>query len=363
MANLFGRRWTRKQLLERVGDPSQLATVRPCTLTEGASKGVSAVEFATGSGLRFTVVPDRGMDISAADHNGRSLCWRSPTGEVAPQFYQPEGIEWLRGFFGGLLTTCGLTYFGAPCEDQGQSLGLHGRVSNLPAREVHVQTGWDGDEYLIGLTGRVVEASVFGPCLSLSRSIFTFLGQDRLFLHDEVTNIGHEPAPHMILYHVNVGFPALDANSKLLIPSRKAIPRDPTAAKGGKDFGKSSAPAAKFAEQVFYHELAEERGSTMAGVVNPDIGFGMYVGFNTKQFPCFVQWRMLGKGTYVVGLEPGTNRAGGRAEERAAGRLITLAPGQSAVYDLEFGALTSAEECAEFERGIKELIGSNKKRR
>jgi hypothetical protein len=362
MADLFGRRWTRKQLLERVGDPSQLATVRPCELTDGKSKGVAAVELSSGSGLRFTVVPDRGMDISAAGHNGRSLCWRSPTGEVAPQFYQPEGLEWLYGFFGGLLTTCGMTYLGAPCEDQGQQLGLHGRVSNTPAQEVHVQAGWDGDEYLIGITGRVVEASVFGPCLSLRRSVFTFLGQDRIYVHDEVTNIGHEPAPHMMLYHVNVGFPALDAGSKILIPSRKAIPRDATAEKGVADFGKSAAPAAKFAEQVIYHELAEDNGSTMAGIVNPELGFGMYVAFNTKQFPCFAQWRMLGKGLYVVGLEPGTNRAGGRAEERAAGRLVTLAPGLTVTYDLEFGALTDADECAAFEQGVNDLMDGKKKR-
>lgn len=357
MANLFGRRWTRKQLLERVGDVSQIAMVRPCELTEGKAKGVAAIEFSSGTGFRFTVVPGRGMDISAAEHNGRSLCWRSPTGEVAPQYYQPEGIEWLNGFFGGLLTTCGLSNVGSPCEDGGREFGLHGRISNVPAQEVHIQSGWDKDEYLIGVTGKVVEASVFGACLSLNRSVFTFLGQDRIFVHDEITNIGHEPTPYMALYHINAGFPALDAGSKILIPSRKAIPRDETAARGVAEFGKSAAPAAKYAEQVIYHELAEERGSTMAGVVNPEIGFGMYVAFNTKQFPSFAQWKMLGKGTYVVGLEPGTNRVGGRAEERAAGRLLTLGPGETATFDLEIGALPDAEECVKFERGVVGLTG------
>jgi len=33
MARLFDRNWTRKQLLERIGDPSQIATVRPHTLS------------------------------------------------------------------------------------------------------------------------------------------------------------------------------------------------------------------------------------------------------------------------------------------------------------------------------------------
>ena len=141
MAYLFGKKWTRKQLLERVGDPSQIAAVRPHLLTDGKAKGVSAIDFSTGSGFRFTVLPDRCLDISAAEHCGRSLCWRSPTGDVSPYFYQPEGLEWLYGFFGGLVCTCGLTYYGAPCEDEGQSLGLHGRASSIPAQEVRCNLG------------------------------------------------------------------------------------------------------------------------------------------------------------------------------------------------------------------------------
>ena len=143
MAYLFGRSWTRKQLTERIGDPSQIAVVRPHTLSEGRANGVRAIEFGTGSGFRFTVLADRSLDICAAEHNGRSLCWRSPTGDTSPAFYQPEGLEWLYGFFGGLLCTCGLTHFGAPCTDEGRPLGIHGRISNTPAQEVRTVSGWN----------------------------------------------------------------------------------------------------------------------------------------------------------------------------------------------------------------------------
>ena len=107
MANLFGKRWTRKQLLERIGDPAQIATVRPHELTDGRAKGVSAIEFSTGSGFRFTVLPDRGLDIGPAEHAGKSLCWHSCTGVVSPNFDQPEGMEWLHGFMGGLMLGTG----------------------------------------------------------------------------------------------------------------------------------------------------------------------------------------------------------------------------------------------------------------
>ena len=101
MARLFDRNWTRKQLLERIGDPSQIATVRPHTLSEGRSKGVAAVELSTGSGFRFTVLADRALDVSAAEHNGRSLCWRSCMGDTAPEFYQPEGPSGCAGSSAG----------------------------------------------------------------------------------------------------------------------------------------------------------------------------------------------------------------------------------------------------------------------
>ena len=44
---------------------------RPFTLNQGL---IFECRF------RFTVLPDRGLDISTAEHSGRSLCWRSATG-------------------------------------------------------------------------------------------------------------------------------------------------------------------------------------------------------------------------------------------------------------------------------------------
>lgn len=357
MAYLFGKRWTKKQLLERIGDPSQVATVRSHEFTDGRAKGVAAIEFSTGSGFRFTVVADRALDISAAEHGGRSLCWRSPTGEVSPYFYQPEGLEWLYGFFGGLLTTCGLTYTGAPCEDEDAPLGLHGRVSNIPAQEVSVETGWEGDEYIIGVKAKVVESSVFGPNLTLIRSVFSFLGQNKLYVHDEVTNEGHEPAPHMMLYHINFGFPVVDAGSRLVAPSLKVTPRDAEAEKGKKEYAVFHTPRSGFKEKVYYHDVAASGGKIMAGIVNPSMGFGAYVRYRKDQLPHLIEWKMMGKGTYVVGVEPSTNLAGGRARERAEGRLRMLKPGEMVTYDFEIGALTTKQECAEFERAVGKLRG------
>ena len=76
MVELFGRHWTRTALLQRVGDITQLGGVRLVTLSEGPESGVQLAEVRTGSGLAFSVLPSRGMDIGFAEFRGTPLCWR-----------------------------------------------------------------------------------------------------------------------------------------------------------------------------------------------------------------------------------------------------------------------------------------------
>jgi len=114
VARLYGREWTREELLSRTGDMSQLGGVRLVTLADGPERGVQAADVRTRDGLCFTVLLDRGMDIDQAEYRGLPLAWVSPTGPVAPSFYEARGTGWLRTFHGGLLTTCGLTQAGVP---------------------------------------------------------------------------------------------------------------------------------------------------------------------------------------------------------------------------------------------------------
>src|SRR5262249_49760068 len=158
MARLYGREWTRDELLQRVGDIQQIAGVRIVTLADGSERGVRAAEFRTGTGFQFTVLIDRGLDIAAAEYCGRPLAWRSLTSDAHPMYYEPEGLGWLRTFYGGLLVTCGLTFVGAPEVDRGQPQGLHGRVSHIPATNVWADGTWEGDNYRFWLRGKLREA-------------------------------------------------------------------------------------------------------------------------------------------------------------------------------------------------------------
>jgi hypothetical protein len=356
MAQVFGRSYSRRELAEHVGDMSQVAGVRMAELSDGFERGVRVADFRTGSGFEFSVLGDRGLDIAWASFRGAPLAWQSPAQAAAPAFYEPEGLGWLRGFYGGMMVTCGLTYLGSPGIDEGQALGLHGRASYIPATHFTSGSAWQGDEYQIWVTGEVREASVFGPNLVLRRRISTRLGESRLIVEDTVTNEGFETAPHMILYHCNFGFPVVTAGSQLLMSS-SVEPRDARAAVGIQRFAQFEVPTAGFTEQVFYHTpIADGQGYGKAALVNRSFdrgqGLGVYVRFPIAELPRLIEWKMLGQGHYVCGLEPSTNWVGGRANERAGGRLTYLEPGESRHYSLEIGVLASSAEINDFAAGL-----------
>ena len=123
---LFGKTITPKELKRRVGLIDQVAGVRLVTLDDGHARGSRAALVQTGSGLDFTILIDRCMDLGGVTFNGAALGWRSSVGDVAPQYFEPEHIRWLRSFQGGLLATCGLSNVGAPqAGSEVSGLGLH----------------------------------------------------------------------------------------------------------------------------------------------------------------------------------------------------------------------------------------------
>jgi hypothetical protein len=354
MPLLWGREWSREELERRVGDLSQIAGVRLVELADGKERGVRAAEIKTGSGLSFTVLIDRGLDISTAEYNGKALAWRSMTEDAHPAFFEPEGLGWLRTFYGGLLITCGMTYAGAPGEDQGQSFGLHGRVSHLPAKNVYADAAWEGDRYRVWIRGKCQESVVFSENLLLTREISAYLGESRLLVHDVVENVGHARTEHMYLYHINIGFPAVDEGARLISPSRSAQPRDAEAEAGKEDYPRFQAPTGGYQEKVYFHDLATDAdGYTQTAIANPTLGHGVYIRYPKAQMPEFIEWKMMGIRNYVVGMEPANCSVLGRAAERQRGTLQFLEPGEQREYRMEIGVLDGLPAIERFERDLE----------
>ncbi len=353
MASLYGRTYTHDELSRKTGDVWQLGGVKSMVLDEGPERGVRIAEFRTGGGLNFAVLLDRGMDIGWAEYQGVPLAWQSAAGPVAPAFFEPQGLGWLRGFHGGLVATCGLTYAGAPCTNEGQELGLHGRISYTPARYVYCDGEWQGDDYLLWAQGEMREAVIFSENIALRRRIWSRLGEKRLFIDDTVTNEGYHTTPHMILYHINIGFPVVDATTELVTSPALVRPRDAVAAQGIDRYDRFQEPTPEYAEQVFYHDLTpDDEGFVQTALTNPAFqdgqGVGVYIRYRLAELPYFTEWKQMGEGDYVVGMEPANCLVEGRDVDRAAGRLQFLEPGESREVHLEIGVLASAEEIEGF---------------
>ncbi|MGD0110433.1 MAG: aldose 1-epimerase family protein [Armatimonadota bacterium] len=354
--SIFG--YARQDAEKRIGHLSQLGGLRSYTLNDGPARGVRAVDFRTTAGLEFTVLLDRAMDISEARYKGMSLCYRSLAGDVAPENYDPRGLEWLWTFCCGLLTTCGLSQAGAPNTDGSEELGLHGRISTAPAEKISFSEEWSGDRLTLQASGRMREARLFGPGLEMRRTITAFGDGAGFALRDTITNAGARRTPCMLLYHINAGFPVLDAHSEFVVPTTKAQPRDAEAEKGKEDWAKMHSPVAGYAEKVYFHTMKPcKEGLVNVALINRKLGnggVGLRLRYRQAELPCFTEWKMLGDREYTLGLEPGNCLPMGRAAERAAGRLVELEVGQQLTAGFEIEVVEGAQAIGKL---VKEASG------
>lgn len=330
---------TRRELESYTSDLRQLADIRLVTLDDGPERGVRAAQCRTGGGLAFTVLLDRGLDIGAADFNGIPLAWQSGTGAADPARHEPAGKGWLRTFHGGLLALCGLTTAGYSDEypvdpANGELLGLHGRAGTIPAYDVRIERDVTGAGITLRLHGTVDEVSLFGPKLRLQRTLEFDGGGAEIRIVDTVRNFGGLPAPLMVLYHLNFGFPLLSPNSVMTSPAAEVVARDAVAEPGIGEWNTFIPPQPGYSEQVFWHRVAPGSGEVEATITNPALGIGMAVRYDSTTLTGLTEWKQMGFGDYVLGIEPGNCYPVGRAKAREQGALKELGPGETVTFRL-----------------------------
>ena len=338
--------------VDKISNHAQLGGIETSVIDNGPGRGTRIAWINTGTGLRYKVIIDRAMDIGDAFFNGYSLTWLSHTGITPPQPFSDRGIGWLRTFGGGLVTTCGLTHVGGPETDEFGERGLHGLISNMPAEiESILQPDPVAGELEMSITGTIKETQIFGPSLELKRTISGTLGKAVIRIHDEVMNRANIPCPHMILYHCNLGWPLIDEGSKIIWKGEW----QPRHADGnnkifrqGNNFHDCPPPLDDHSgsgEEVGLIDITpDSSGNCTCGVHNPKIGIALALRFQKKQLPWLTNWQHWGKGEYVTGLEPGSNRPIGQAKARELNELIMIAPGERIKYDLEMEVLYHKKE-------------------
>jgi len=328
-----------KELKSYVGTMDQLARIRTSVLDDGRGRGIRIADVDNGSGLRFTVLLDRGMDIGDASFNGIPFAYQTPVGLVHPSHFEPEGLCWLRSFGGGLLAGCGLRNVGSPEAEEGMRvdgpLGLHGRLSNTPAENISVSKVWKDGKYQLSVSGILREVSFFGENLELRRTISTAMGDNSITITDEVTNRGVRPSPLMILYHINAGFPLLSEKAVVEGRVKKTTPRTENASA---DLGRWNAcqpPTSGYVEQCFFHDVeADADGLARMNLRNPESGLAMEVAYRKAELPYFTQWKMMGEQEYVMGLEPANCYPDGQSVAKENGTLKMIDPNEPFEFNI-----------------------------
>lgn len=318
------------EIKKRIGATQQLFGLTRFTYAEGKAKGTDAVEVRTGSGLRYIVLPDRGMDVGLAEYKGQPFVHISPVGVVNPLYYEGTGDEWLRSFTAGLLTTCGLDQVGDAC-DAG---GLHGRIANIPAEKVCLREEETQDgSFEMSVSGCVRQAKEAVQNLTLRRTYTSRAGENSIHIHDVIANESYVPSPFMLLYHINFGFPFLDEHFTLDIPHSEICSMYPDREAEFPNALKAEAPQAGYSENVFYLQiLPDETGrGTITAHGN---GYDIRITLPADILPRVAVWKQMGCQDYVMAVEPCNNWIRGQRWEEANGTLQILAPGERKTIDL-----------------------------
>lgn len=327
MAMIFGKNYTKAELLDKMGNIGSLAGIRQITYEDGFARGLRAYEVVNGP-IRFTAYIDKCLDIGEFYYNGMPMHYHARPGVMnGSWFYDGENAP--RSIMCGMMFTCGLTNVG-PLQEMpgGKTQPQHGFIRNTPAEHCGARTYWVGDDYYLELTGTMRESSLFGTNLVLRRTITTKLGDTAVEIRDEIENESStENVPCMVMYHCNAGFPLLDACSQFEINPIETGDRDEIAAVGRKEesplvFGE---PIVGYDEQVFYHKLAaDEQGWCYATMFNPERKVALTVSYDSKELPYLIHWKCKDAGNYVTGIEPSNCHPEGLHKEEEYGTLRKL---------------------------------------
>ena len=337
MAIVFGKEYTKKQLLDCMGNLGVVAGIRKIEYQDGYAKGLRGYEVVNGA-IRFTAYIDKCLDIGELYYNGMPMHYHARPGIMNGNWFY-DGKNAPRSIMCGMMFTCGLSNVG-PIQgtENGQTQPQHGFIRNTPAELCGARTYWVGDEYYLELSGTIRESGLFGTNLVLRRTITTKLGETAIYIHDEIENESStDGVPFMVMYHCNVGFPLLDACSRLIIDPAETGDRDEVARLGRQSesplaFGP---PEAHYKEQVFYNKLlADENHMCHATMVNPERRVALTISYSDRELTNLIHWKCKDAGNYVTGIEPSNCYPEGVKKEQEYGTLRRLAANEIVSNDL-----------------------------
>lgn len=330
--------------LKYCGSIQQMIYARPIRYQEGRAENLQAVEVKCGD-ISFHSAVDKALDITDFSYKGMNMTFLAKPGLEGRNHYDTNGDEALRSIMGGLFFTCGLENICAPCRVDGKDYPMHGRMRTTPAEHVCTDMIRKNDTYKIILSGEMREAELFGENMVLRRTIESTLGENSITVTDEIENQAFRAEPLMLLYHCNLGYPFLDENCELYIPTQKVTGREEISVQHESRWNHMDAPVDQEPEYVFIHDIqADEQLNTVVLVVNHQLNIGLSIEFNKKNLPYFMEWKSLASGDYVLGLEPSNSSVYGKKYHVEKGNVHFLEPFHKEKNTLKFSVLEGKEE-------------------
>ncbi|MBQ9937599.1 MAG: aldose 1-epimerase family protein [Oscillospiraceae bacterium] len=330
-----------------IGNLAQLFDLKTAKLIGGKADGM-VLSTLNSENLSFSISASRCMDISTIRYKGINVSYISPVGLVAPEYYESEGAEWLRGFTAGVLTTCGLSNIGSPCTVDGEAHGLHGRISHIPAENYNAYIKEENGSVKAVFEGVMNHSKTFGDNLSLYRKITHEYASDTIVLEDTITNKGFKDAVHMQLYHFNFGYPLLDESCEVFTNENSVYGRNEHAQNHIDTRKFSSAPETDYEEMCYYFDLKEDEGLSSVILFNHNREIGVLMRFSRDTLDHFTQWKNMLSGGYVMGLEPGNAWVDGREKAVNDNDYKILKPNESVKHTVSLTFFDSKQKLSDY---------------
>ena len=272
----------------RISHFSQIAGIRRYTVTEGREKGLDILDCSNGK-LRFLLNVTKACDIMQLFCDGQNMTFVSKNGFT--QRETPFGNR----FEGGMLYTCGLDSVG-----DRDGFEPHGTFHNIPAQITRAECTEDG----IIVEAVIWDTEIGGKNLQMKRKITSAIDSDSVTVEDTLTNKAFLDTQYCLLYHVNLGYPMLDAGAKILVDSEWCEPRTPWAAENIATAYEIEAPVPGYEETCYFLKPKKPEVS----LVNEKLGKKFTVSYSGDTLPQFVEWKNMVSGDFAVGLEPSTTQ-------------------------------------------------------
>lgn len=294
----------------KISNLCQVASVRRYTMTEGTSRGLDVIDCDNGK-IRFLLNASKALDIMQLYHCGQNISFVSKNG------FAERDDDFPCRFEGGMLYTCGLDSIGGR-----QGFVQHGKFHTLPSEIVRAEC----DENGIAVEALVRQSTLFGECLVMRRKYTCAIGDDKVTLEDTLTNTAYTDAKYCLMYHVNVGYPMLDAGARVVADALATQPCGEWAEQNMNKMFEIEEDVAGKVETCYFHTLAKP----CVSLVNEKLGKSFTLSYSQDTLPHFLQWKSMASGDYALGLEPCTTNFRDGIEYKI------LKSGESARFSVEF---------------------------